>query len=76
MQAVLSVLLATLAGFGGAMCGTSILLEFFKLRDRWDFHLNQNLTSQEVTQPHQPPATSNIQQSTPPPETETGESRV
>lgn len=71
MQAVLAVLLATLAGFGGAMCGTSILLEFSKLRDRWDFRLNQHSTSQEVTQP---PATSNTQQSTPPPET--GESRV
>lgn len=35
MQAVLSVLLATLAGFGGAMCGTSIIFELLKLRVGW-----------------------------------------
>lgn len=32
VQAVLSVLLATFAGFGGAMCGTSILFEILKWR--------------------------------------------
>ncbi|KAL6987413.1 hypothetical protein U1Q18_013161 [Sarracenia purpurea var. burkii] len=35
MQAVLSVLLATLGGFGGAMSGTYILLEFSEFRGRW-----------------------------------------
>ncbi|MFS8012068.1 putative Zinc finger, RING-CH-type, Zinc finger, RING/FYVE/PHD-type [Helianthus anomalus] len=33
---VLSVLLATFAGFGGAMCVTSIIYEFLKLRERWN----------------------------------------
>ncbi|PIN14307.1 Ubiquitin--protein ligase [Handroanthus impetiginosus] len=32
VQAVLSVLLATFAGFGGAMCGTSIIFEILKWR--------------------------------------------
>ncbi|XP_051131416.1 uncharacterized protein LOC127251663 isoform X2 [Andrographis paniculata] len=32
VQAVLSVLLATFAGFGGAMCGTSIFFEILKFR--------------------------------------------
>ncbi|XP_042046042.1 uncharacterized protein LOC121792234 [Salvia splendens] len=35
VQAVLSVLLATFAGFGGAMCGTSILFEILKWRRTW-----------------------------------------
>ncbi|KAI3473261.1 hypothetical protein Pfo_029840 [Paulownia fortunei] len=36
VQAVLSVLLATFAGFGGAMCGTSILFEILKWRRTWN----------------------------------------
>ncbi|XP_042054422.1 uncharacterized protein LOC121799138 isoform X2 [Salvia splendens] len=35
VQAFLSVLLATFAGFGGAMCGTSILFEILKWRRTW-----------------------------------------
>ncbi|XP_047959796.1 uncharacterized protein LOC125205042 isoform X1 [Salvia hispanica] len=38
VQAVLSVLLATFVGFGGAMCGTSILIEILKwrrMRSNW-----------------------------------------
>lgn len=35
MQAVLAVLLATFAGFGGAMCGTSIIFEIIKWRRIW-----------------------------------------
>ncbi|KAI3799502.1 hypothetical protein L1987_34801 [Smallanthus sonchifolius] len=38
---VLSVLLATFAGFGGAMCFTSIIYEFLKLRERWNNRPNQ-----------------------------------
>ncbi|CAL5439842.1 unnamed protein product [Camellia sinensis] len=47
-QAVLSVLLATLAGFGGAMSGTVILLETLKLRRRWQAWLNQQPSSEEM----------------------------
>ncbi|KAI3520243.1 hypothetical protein L1887_09537 [Cichorium endivia] len=38
---VLSVLLATFAGFGGAMCGTSIIYEYLKWRGRWHDRSNQ-----------------------------------
>ncbi|MFS7908239.1 putative Zinc finger, RING-CH-type, Zinc finger, RING/FYVE/PHD-type [Helianthus anomalus] len=38
---VLSVLLATFAGFSGAMCVTSIIYEFLKLRERWNNRPNQ-----------------------------------
>lgn len=76
MRPVVAVLLATLAGFGGSMCGASILIELLKLRGRWHSQLNQHSSSQQVTQPHQPPETSNIQQSTPPPENETGVPRI
>ncbi|OIT01322.1 PREDICTED: uncharacterized protein LOC109229612 isoform X1 [Nicotiana attenuata] len=49
VQAVLSILLATFVGFGGTMCGTSILLELLKLRRRW----NSQRESQEGTRPNQ-----------------------
>ncbi|CAL5443985.1 unnamed protein product [Camellia sinensis] len=48
IRAVLSVLLATLAGFGGAMSGTVILLETLKLRRWWQAWLNQQPSSEEV----------------------------
>ncbi|CAI9273309.1 unnamed protein product [Lactuca saligna] len=60
---VLSVLLATFAGFGGAMCGTSIIYEFLKWRGRWHDWSNQPPPpeeppqqggSPETTQPEQP----------------------
>nr|AFK43529.1 unknown [Lotus japonicus] len=35
VQAVLSILLATFAGFGVVMCGSSILVEVFRWRRRW-----------------------------------------
>ncbi|KAM0017160.1 hypothetical protein Hdeb2414_s0028g00704851 [Helianthus debilis subsp. tardiflorus] len=38
---VLLVLLATFAGFSGAMCVTSIIYEFLKLRERWNNRPNQ-----------------------------------
>ena len=76
MQAVLSVLLATLAGFGGAMSGTSLILEFCKLRGRWNTWLNQRQSSQDITQPHQLTETAQIPQTNPHPETETVGSRI
>ncbi|XP_010535601.1 PREDICTED: uncharacterized protein LOC104810853 [Tarenaya hassleriana] len=35
LQAVLSVLLATFAGFGVSICGSSVLVEFVRWRRRW-----------------------------------------
>ncbi|XP_076899752.1 uncharacterized protein LOC143553705 [Bidens hawaiensis] len=49
---LLSVLLATFAGFGGAMCFTSIIYEFLKWRRRWHNWSNQR---QESTEPAQAP---------------------
>ncbi|GMQ07405.1 hypothetical protein CsSME_00051601 [Camellia sinensis var. sinensis] len=76
VQAALSVLLATLARFGGTMSGTAILLETLKLRRRWQAWLNQQPSSQEVTQPHQLPETAYIPQINPPTQTETVDSRI
>ncbi|XP_073277082.1 uncharacterized protein [Primulina huaijiensis] len=45
VQAVLSVLLATVAGFGGAMCGTSILFEILKRRRNRNSLLNSQRDS-------------------------------
>ncbi|KAK3033708.1 hypothetical protein RJ639_034483 [Escallonia herrerae] len=58
VQAVLSVFIATLAGFGGAMCGTSLLYEVLKWRRRWQARSNPRPSSQEVTQPQQSSETS------------------
>lgn len=52
VQAVLSVLLATFAGFGGVMCGTSVLLELLKWRSSWNYWSNEQHDSQGV-QPNQ-----------------------
>ncbi|KAI5395570.1 uncharacterized protein LOC127098662 isoform X2 [Lathyrus oleraceus] len=41
MEAVLAILLATFAGFGTVMCGTSILMEILKWRTRWLARWNQ-----------------------------------
>ena len=56
------------AGFGGAMSGTSIFLEFLKLRESWHawLYFYRQQSSQEVQ----------VQQTNPPPETETGDSRI
>ncbi|XP_031114263.1 uncharacterized protein LOC116017769 [Ipomoea triloba] len=51
IQAVLAVLLATFAGFGGVMCATSILFELMKWR--WQTWGNQQPTSQESELPSQ-----------------------
>lgn len=53
VQAVLSVLLATFAGFGGAMCGTSIFFELLKLRVTWS-QSTQPRNPEEVTHPDAP----------------------
>ncbi|CAN4117054.1 unnamed protein product [Withania somnifera] len=53
VQAVLSVLLATFAGFGGVMCGTSFLLEFMKWRNGWSSRSNEQHDSQEEAQTNQ-----------------------
>lgn len=41
VQAVLSVLLATFAGFGVAMSGSSILVEFLRWKQRWQTRSDQ-----------------------------------
>ncbi|KAG7964466.1 hypothetical protein I3843_09G172500 [Carya illinoinensis] len=56
IQSVLSVLIATLVGFGVTMCGHSILVEVCKWR-RSLSQSNQQQGSQEVTQPDQLPET-------------------
>ncbi|KAI3412816.1 RING-CH-type domain-containing protein [Psidium guajava] len=50
MQAVLSVLLATFAGFGMTMCGTSVLVEFSKWRVWWLARSAQRHNTQENLQ--------------------------
>ncbi|XP_011094674.1 uncharacterized protein LOC105174317 isoform X1 [Sesamum indicum] len=50
VQAVLSVLLATFAGFGGAMCGTSILFEILKWRRTWNAWSNTEGDSAQTNQ--------------------------
>ncbi|CAA2953284.1 Ubiquitin-- ligase [Olea europaea subsp. europaea] len=49
VQGVLSVLLATFAGFGGAMCGTSIIFEFVKWR-WWNAQPHQQRDSTQLNQ--------------------------
>ncbi|XP_074362419.1 uncharacterized protein LOC141702686 isoform X3 [Apium graveolens] len=53
VQVVLSIFLATFAGFGGAMCGASILIEVLKLRRRWLLWRNQQHDSDEAGQVQQ-----------------------
>ncbi|XP_057779114.1 uncharacterized protein LOC130997716 [Salvia miltiorrhiza] len=49
VQAVLSVLLATFAGFGGAMCGTSILFEILKWRRTWSASQHETNQASETS---------------------------
>lgn len=51
MQAVLAILLATLSGFGVAMSGSSILVEFLRWRRRWHAQHGQLHSSQVITGP-------------------------
>ncbi|KAL5998379.1 hypothetical protein ACLOJK_009319 [Asimina triloba] len=54
VQPVLSVLLATFAGFGVAMCGNCGLIELLRWRRRWhDWLEYRRRTSQQVEQPAQ-----------------------
>ncbi|KVI09526.1 hypothetical protein Ccrd_012101 [Cynara cardunculus var. scolymus] len=53
VQGVLSVLLATFAGFGGAMCATSIIYEFLKWRRSWHDRSNQPQGTPETRQPQE-----------------------
>ncbi|KAL6998233.1 hypothetical protein U1Q18_008359 [Sarracenia purpurea var. burkii] len=70
VQAVLSVLIATVAGFGSAMSGTYFLLESLKVWGRWQTRSNQNQGSQE-------PGTSLSPQTDPQyRETDAGDSRL
>ncbi|CAI8602632.1 unnamed protein product [Vicia faba] len=58
MEAVLAILLATFAGFGSIMCGTSILMEILKWRRRWLAQWNQqNGDSADAVPPDQSSAT-------------------
>ncbi|KAI3809374.1 hypothetical protein L1987_25346 [Smallanthus sonchifolius] len=50
---LLSVLLATFAGFGGAMCFTSIIYEFLKWRRRWHNWSNQHHGTPEIEPPQE-----------------------
>ncbi|CAL0304083.1 unnamed protein product [Lupinus luteus] len=53
VQAVLSILLATFAGFGVVMSGSSILVEAFRWRRRWQASSEQQHALQLMTQPLQ-----------------------
>lgn len=64
MEAVLAILLATFAGFGIVMCGTSILMEILKWRRRWLAQWNQqNGDSSDAVPPDQSSATTHPAQS-------------
>ncbi|OMO73524.1 Zinc finger, RING-CH-type [Corchorus olitorius] len=56
IQAVLSVLLSAFVGFGGTMCGTSVLYEVSRGWRRRRAESNQQVSSQEVAQQDQQPA--------------------
>ncbi|XP_004505986.1 uncharacterized protein [Cicer arietinum] len=63
VQAVLSVLLATFAGFGVVMSGSSILVEFFRWRRRSQALQEQQHGPQLMTQAGQQPQTVNTPRS-------------
>ncbi|XP_009592141.1 uncharacterized protein [Nicotiana tomentosiformis] len=66
VQAVLSILLSTFAGFGVAMSGSSLLVEFFRWRRRRQALLEQQQNSQMILPPggwpqmNQPPTSSRV----------------
>ncbi|KAF8397680.1 hypothetical protein HHK36_016601 [Tetracentron sinense] len=76
VQAVLSILLATFAGFGVAMSGNSIIVEFLRSRRMWRAWLDQRRRSQEMTQPDRSPESAHSPEIAPPyhHETETEDS--
>ncbi|XP_042475985.1 uncharacterized protein LOC122057788 isoform X2 [Macadamia integrifolia] len=55
VQAVLSILLSTFAGFGVAMSGNSIIVEFLRWRSRWHARAAFRRGSQEVHPPEPEP---------------------
>ncbi|KAF8039816.1 hypothetical protein BT93_B2125 [Corymbia citriodora subsp. variegata] len=55
LQAILSVLFASFAGFGVAMSGSSILVEFFRWKRRRHAHSVQSRRAQVATRPGQVP---------------------
>lgn len=61
MQAVLSVLLSTFAGFGVTMCGTSILNEVLKWRRSWFARSSQQRGTQQIQQDQQSASAHEIQ---------------
>ncbi|XP_058746968.1 uncharacterized protein LOC131619938 isoform X2 [Vicia villosa] len=64
MEAVLAILLATFAGFGTVMCGTSLLMEILKWRRRWLAQWNQQTgNSSNAVPPDQSSATTHPAQS-------------
>ncbi|CAN8301086.1 unnamed protein product [Cochlearia groenlandica] len=55
LQAVLSVLLSTFAGFGVCICGSSVMVEFVRWKRRWRARrLEQQLNRAETLPPPQP----------------------
>ncbi|XP_061358773.1 uncharacterized protein LOC133302966 [Gastrolobium bilobum] len=66
VQAVLSILLATFAGFGVVMSGSSILVEFFRWRRRWLALSELQHGPQQMTQAGQYPQTVDTLRSGPP----------
>ncbi|KAI4334409.1 hypothetical protein L6164_019107 [Bauhinia variegata] len=69
VQAVVSILLATFAGFGVVMSGSSILVEFFRWRRRWQVLSDQQHGSQVMTRAGHNPVTVNITHAGPPNQT-------
>ncbi|KAJ9178133.1 hypothetical protein P3X46_010042 [Hevea brasiliensis] len=59
LQAVICILLATFAGFGVAMSGSSILVEILRWRRRWNAQSDQLYGSYVMTGPGQFPRTVN-----------------
>lgn len=76
VEAVLSVVVATVAGFGGTMVGTCVLVGLFKGMGRRQPRSNRHQGSQEVQQLHQLPETAHTPETDPRPETETTDSRI
>nr|XP_043631315.1 uncharacterized protein LOC122602783 isoform X2 [Erigeron canadensis] len=62
---VLSVLLATFAGFGGAMCGTSIIYELLKWRGRWHSWSNHPHETPDIEQPQGSSESAHVSQDEP-----------
>lgn len=65
VQPVLSILLATFAGFGVSMTGNSILVEILRWQRRCRAWYNERRNSQEVSQSDRSPETENPRQTDP-----------